>query len=82
MILLLLHNRFHSHHALLKKKLIEELEMELAETNCHIYLIKTRYMEFKAYASLKRGLILLAIFQQSQYWADKEARKCPCSTTV
>ena len=43
MISLLLHNSFHSRHASLKKKLIEELEMELAETNCHIWLMKTRY---------------------------------------
>ena len=43
MISLLLHNSFHSHHASLKNMLIEELELELAETNCHIYLMKTRY---------------------------------------
>ncbi len=40
------------------------------------------HLDFKSYASLKRGLIILVIFQWSQYWADKGTVKCPCSTTV
>jgi len=35
-------------------------------------------MDFKTYASLKRGMILQAIFQWSHYWADKVTWKCSC----
>ena len=47
----------------LKKKLIEELEMELTEL-IHIWLIKTEYIhtDLKAYTALKRGQILLILF--------------------
>ncbi len=47
--------------------------MELAETNCHILLMKKDiHIDVKAFASLQRGLILLAIFKDHNIGQTKE----------
>ena len=62
MFSLLLHNNFYSHHDLLKK-MIEELELKLAELIAISGEQKQDiHMDFKVYTVLKRILLLLVIF--------------------
>ena len=57
--------------------------MELAETNCHIQLMKKGYpYRCQGFRFIEERSDTPGYFQRSQYWADKGTGKCPYSTTV